>query len=1066
MALTLYAKWTPVPTYTVTWQNENGTVLETDTDVEEGTIPTYDGETPAKAEDDDCTYAFSGWSPEVSAVTGDVTYTAAFIAIPKAEHTHDEKTFTVWTSDNSLPTQAGNYVLTSDVTLSGTWTVPAGETNLCLNGKTINANGGNFAVITIGNGCTLNLYDPEGGGIITGANHTADGGGVAITNGGHFNMYGGSIEGNRSTNGGGLSVNGSNATFHMYGGTIQYNEGYQNTGGILLMGNTVLTLSGGTIQHNAGLNFGGIGTYQATIVIDGDVNISDNYLYSAGTSNKITKSGGVYSLDTTGGTPANVKTAYANDRIKLTKQLALTHKIGVIIQGSPCVFTTGYTTSGNIADPSEYFYSDTFGYNVTLDASGEAALSPIYIRMGTYNGLDVDWFTAGSSGNGLMMVSKYALTNMTFGDNATYSSSNIHNWLEGTFATELGLTAKELSLAKTQSLQYGDGTDKFVIPSYEEFNGKALTKAYYINDPSTVATAYWFRTRRDNTTARVARYQYNTVDMRYSYVTVAEAIRPMFYLDTDACSELIIAGSGTEADPYVVEMKHAINNNILSDAASVLATVKENGTTIYDAALPTKTIADTAVTFSVTPNVGYLVSNIKLSDEGVELTDNQDGTYSFVMPAKDVTVTAEVEKEKFDVTWKNDDGSVIDTTTVEYGDTPTHDVPQKPATEQYIYVFTGWSPEVTAVTADVTYTATYSQTVREYTVTFLNDDGTELQSSQVAYGETPEYNGETPTKSDDAQYTYTFSGWSPEVTSVTGDVTYTAQFEATAKSTADNGYNLTLDDGINVNFLIDTDFYGAEDGYIEYEYIKSSTTESAEREGGSIDVADLSIYSGGNVYDGDSRLTLKAAPAQIAEDYIIRVYNNAGELQKELTVSIADYCEKMQDNATYGELMTALLNYGQLANEYFGYAAKVDGDYEVPHTENYKAELSAEESAALDSLAVATIVNQGEAQVTGVSYIAQMNPEFKFFFTGTSATTAEVSGDLRAKVDKTNTGTTVKVTGLNASDFGKRFTVTVDGTEIEYNGYAYLKAAMNSAALKDLAQGIFRYAQAADKTFN
>ena len=630
------------------------------------------------------------------------------IAKAAEPHTHDEITFAPWESTDSLPADAGSYVLTDDVTVSATWAVPAGETNLCLNGKTINANGGNFAVITIGNGCTLNLYDPEGGGIITGANHTADGGGVAITNGGHFNMYGGSIEGNCSTNGGGVSVNGSNAVFHMYGGSIQYNEGYSNTGGILLGGSTVLTLSGGTIHHNAGKNFGGIGTYQGTIVIDGDVNISDNYIYSGGTANKITKSEGAYSLDTTGGQPANVKTAHANDRIKVTNQLTLTHKIGIIRQGDTGVFTTGYTTSGNNADPSEYFYSDAIGYSVTLDTSGEATLSPIYIRMGTYNGLDVDWFTAGSNGNGLMMVSKYALKNMTFGANSTYSSSNIHNWLEGTFATELGLTEKELSLAETLSLQYGDGTDKFVIPSYEEFNGRALTKAYFINDPSTVAPAYWFRTSRSTDTVRVGRYQYETVDMRYSYVSYTEAVRPMFYLDTDAFSGLIMAGSGTETDPYVVEIKHSINNDISSDAASVLATVNKNGTTIYDAGLPTKTIADTEVTFSVTPNEGYIVSNVKLNDEELELTDNQDGTYSFVMPAKNIRIAADVEKERFDVTWKNDDGSTIDTTTVEYGDTPTHADPEKAEDAQYTYTFAGWTPSLAAVTGDATYTATYT----------------------------------------------------------------------------------------------------------------------------------------------------------------------------------------------------------------------------------------------------------------------------------------------------------------------------------------------------------------------
>jgi hypothetical protein len=71
----------------------------------------------------------------------------------------------------------------------------------------------------------------------------------------------------------------------------------------------------------------------------------------------------------------------------------------------------------------------------------------------------------------------------------------------------------------------------------------------------------------------------------------------------------------------------------------------------------------------------------------------------------------------------------------------------------------------------------------QYKVTFLDWDGDTLQSSMVTYGEYPSYTGETPIREADAQYTYTFSGWSPEITIVVAEAEYTAQYDATDKVT-------------------------------------------------------------------------------------------------------------------------------------------------------------------------------------------------------------------------------------------------------------------------------------------
>ncbi len=143
--------------------------------------------------------------------------------------------------------------------------------------------------------------------------------------------------------------------------------------------------------------------------------------------------------------------------------------------------------------------------------------------------------------------------------------------------------------------------------------------------------------------------------------------------------------------------------------------------------------------------------------------------------------TAVWSVNEYTIKFVNEDGTELQSYKVAYGETPVYagETPTKATDDQYTYTFTGWDPEIVAVTEDAIYTATYSNSVNEYTIMFVDEDGTELQSGKVAYGEIPVYTGETPTKAADEQYTYTFTGWTPEIVTVTGDATYTATYSST-----------------------------------------------------------------------------------------------------------------------------------------------------------------------------------------------------------------------------------------------------------------------------------------------
>ena len=142
-----------------------------------------------------------------------------------------------------------------------------------------------------------------------------------------------------------------------------------------------------------------------------------------------------------------------------------------------------------------------------------------------------------------------------------------------------------------------------------------------------------------------------------------------------------------------------------------------------------------------------------------------------------------VQSKKYTVTFQNEGGTPLQSSEVEWGETPayTGETPTKAADERYTYTFAGWSPEVAEVTADAVYTATYTWEIREYLISWYNDDEFEFSESYY-HGATPWYPRGTPTKDDDAEYFYTFDRWSPELVPVTNDASYNATYTREKRS--------------------------------------------------------------------------------------------------------------------------------------------------------------------------------------------------------------------------------------------------------------------------------------------
>ncbi len=251
--------------------------------------------------------------------------TARFEDISKynANHNHDD--FEPWGNSAALPDTAGNYYLTTDVTISDFWEAPDGIV-LCLNGYVIENTGSGGAVSVLedtqvivtdcnSTNQTHNFYQDGVGAWVLDKNnfftdtpYTVTGGVITgldrcmyVYDYGALHMFGGNAVGaTGSRNGPGVSIS-DGGFFYMYGGTVQGNvntnagvgkEGvreFDGGGGIFVdIGARAYLLGDSLIANNTALytnNGGGVYNYQGTVYFGDNVRIENNRGDNGATSN-------------------------------------------------------------------------------------------------------------------------------------------------------------------------------------------------------------------------------------------------------------------------------------------------------------------------------------------------------------------------------------------------------------------------------------------------------------------------------------------------------------------------------------------------------------------------------------------------------------------------------------------------------------------------------------------------------------------------------------------------------------------------------------------------------------